>query len=384
MGILLATQSPAPTFSEVAMSVTAALIVANEERTLGRCLDSIKDSVDEIVVVDTGSRDHTKDIARQYTKRVYDFVWRRDFAAAREFSFDHSPTDWVFWVDADDVVENAHRIRDELEDVRHGVKGFHWKYIYARDECGNTTCELWRERCVRNDHTFHWVGRVHEVLVPSQPARLERSHHVLVVHRPDPTRRRHPWRNLNLLREEIAHHLDPPPRLLLYLGYEYRDLGHWGQARYYLERYVHWSTWDEEKYLAEIEIAKIYRREGEYRAAVETGLRALKILPQWPHAYFSLGETYYFLQDWPKVIEWIELGRRLPIPETLCILNPMDLRYYWIIFYAIALYHVGRIEDAVEWTEAALKICPGADWHVENDRFFREILSSRDRGRDAS
>ena len=366
------------------MSVTAALIVANEERTLGRCLESIKDRVDEIVVVDTGSRDRTKDIAREYTDRVYDFVWRRYFAAAREFSFDRSPTDWVFWVDADDVVVDAQLIRDQLEDVPHGVKGFYWKYLYSHDECGNTTCELWRERCVRNDHTFKWVGRVHEVLVPAHPARLERSHEVLIVHRPDPARRRHSRRNLDLLREEIAHHLDPPARLLLYLGYEYRDLGDLERARYYLESYVRRSTWDEEKYLAEVELARLHRHDADYHAAIESALQALKILPNWPHAYFSLGESYYCLQDWPKVVEWIELGRRLPIPETICITNPMDVRYRWIIHYANALYHVGRVKDALKWTEAALEICPGATWHIENDRFFREALRSSELDRDSA
>src|SRR5215467_13751480 len=93
------------------MRVSACLIVKNEENTLGCCLDSIRDHVDEIVVVDTGSRDRTREVARRYTSRLFEFAWRCDFAAARQFSFDRASGDWVFWVDADDVVHNAAGIR---------------------------------------------------------------------------------------------------------------------------------------------------------------------------------------------------------------------------------------------------------------------------------
>ena len=65
------------------------MIVKNEEKTLGRCLDSVKDIVDEIIIVDTGSDDNTKKIASQYTKRIYDFKWNDDFAAARNYSFNN-------------------------------------------------------------------------------------------------------------------------------------------------------------------------------------------------------------------------------------------------------------------------------------------------------
>ena len=63
------------------------MIVKNEEKVLARCLDSIRGFVDEIIIVDTGSDDDTKRIARKYTDKVYDFEWIDDFAAARNYSF---------------------------------------------------------------------------------------------------------------------------------------------------------------------------------------------------------------------------------------------------------------------------------------------------------
>jgi glycosyltransferase involved in cell wall biosynthesis len=72
------------------------------------------DAVNEIVVVDTGFDDGTKRVAQQYTAKIYDLVWRDDFGAARQFAFDRATSDWVIWVDADDVVRHADRIKPLL------------------------------------------------------------------------------------------------------------------------------------------------------------------------------------------------------------------------------------------------------------------------------
>ena len=68
-------------------TVSLCMIVRNEEDVLGRCLESVKDIVDEIIIVDTGSTDRTKEIAGRFTNTVYDFPWIDDFSAARNFSF---------------------------------------------------------------------------------------------------------------------------------------------------------------------------------------------------------------------------------------------------------------------------------------------------------
>lgn len=67
-------------------TISLCMIVRDEEAVLERCLSSIADLVEEIIIVDTGSQDGTKKIAAQYTDAIYDFVWIDDFAAARNFS----------------------------------------------------------------------------------------------------------------------------------------------------------------------------------------------------------------------------------------------------------------------------------------------------------
>ncbi len=90
-------------------SVSLTMIVRDEETNLPHCLESVRGVFDEIVVVDTGSVDRTREIARGFGAKVFEFAWIDDFAAARNFALENATGDYVFWLDADDVVEPAQR-----------------------------------------------------------------------------------------------------------------------------------------------------------------------------------------------------------------------------------------------------------------------------------
>ena len=91
------------------VSISLCMIVRNEEKVLGRCLACVQGFADEIIIVDTGSTDRTKEIAFSFTDKVYDFKWKDDYAAARNFAFSKGPGDYLFWLDADDVVRQEER-----------------------------------------------------------------------------------------------------------------------------------------------------------------------------------------------------------------------------------------------------------------------------------
>jgi glycosyltransferase involved in cell wall biosynthesis len=361
------------------MTVSVAMIVRNEERTLGRCLESLYGYVDEIVVVDTGSDDATKEIAARYTEKIHEIAWCDDFATARQFAFDQATGDWVMWVDADDVVVHADRIRPLVEHVPAAIGGFYWRYVIDWDAMGSPRCVYWRERCVRNDNSFRWAGRVHEVLTSSAAHTLVQSADVVVEHHPvagaTPEKQ---GRNLRILEAEYAESGGfPEPRLLFYLGREYADAGNYPRAIEVLEHYLRLAIWDDERYLAQIRVADLQRGQGNYAHALDADLRALKICPRWPDAYFGLAETYYFLEDWPKVIHWTEIGRSMPLPDTMLFTNPLDYRYNWMIYYTNALHHVGQTEQALLWTRQALEISPDDVWHRHNFDFFTRTLQMR-------
>jgi len=85
-------------------TVSLCMIVKNEEEHLARCLRSVKPVVDEMIVVDTGSTDRTKELARGFGAKVYDYEWTDNFAEARNFSISKASGTWVFHLDADEVI----------------------------------------------------------------------------------------------------------------------------------------------------------------------------------------------------------------------------------------------------------------------------------------
>ena len=96
------------------ITVSLCMIVKNEERILRRCLDSIVDLVDEVVIVDTGSEDATKQIAEEYGAAIYDFKWIDDFSAARNYAFSKATKEYIYSADADEVLDEENRNRFRL------------------------------------------------------------------------------------------------------------------------------------------------------------------------------------------------------------------------------------------------------------------------------
>ena len=88
-------------------TVTLTMIVRNEAVHLGKCLASVKDAVDEIVIVDTGSGDETKIIAGRYTDKIFDYRWDGDFSAARNLAISYSRGQWIFVLDADECLDET-------------------------------------------------------------------------------------------------------------------------------------------------------------------------------------------------------------------------------------------------------------------------------------
>jgi glycosyltransferase involved in cell wall biosynthesis len=330
------------------------------------------------VVVDTGSTDATREIARRHGAVLYDFPWIDDFGAARQFAFDQASGDWVFWVDADDVVLHADRIRDLAALAPEAVIGIHWRYVLSRDAAGEPTFEFWRERLVRNDGSFRWAGRVHEALVAQRPGQQIQSDEVVVEHHPKPEDPSDQiGRNLRILEAEYAEHDgDLEPRKLFYLGREYADHGQNDQAIATLERYVTVATWADEHYIALMRLCALYAAESRYDQAIDANLAALKLKPRWPDAYFGLARAYYFLGDWANVIHWSDLGRQMPPPDTTLFVNPADYRHAWIIYYTNALYRTGDVAGALEWSKRGRELDPDNSWHRSNVQYFGRLLDS--------
>ena len=149
------------------VTISLCMIVKNEEKVLARCLNSIKDLMDEIIIVDTGSTDRTREIAAKYTDKVYDFVWVNDFSAARNFAFSKASCDYIYSADADEVVdeENREKFRS-LKEVLLPEVEIVQMYYANQLSCGtvyNFDKEL-RPKLFKRLRTFCWIEPVHETV----------------------------------------------------------------------------------------------------------------------------------------------------------------------------------------------------------------------------
>ena len=86
-------------------TISLCMIVKNEEKTIGKCLNSIKYKVNEIIIVDTGSTDATIEIAQKYTSNIYSFEWIDDFSATRNQSLSYATSDYILVLDADEYLD---------------------------------------------------------------------------------------------------------------------------------------------------------------------------------------------------------------------------------------------------------------------------------------
>ncbi|HHK5531697.1 TPA: glycosyltransferase [Bacillus mobilis] len=152
------------------VTISLCMIVKNEEKTLNRCLQSVEDIPDEIIIVDTGSIDRTKEIAKKWTPHVYDFEWVYDFAAARNEAFRYATMDYIFWLDADDILTpaDANKLRKLKNVLDPDVDAVSMKYHTMFDSNGNVTSSTRRLRLIKRTKPFCWNGIVHEDLVCSE------------------------------------------------------------------------------------------------------------------------------------------------------------------------------------------------------------------------
>ncbi|WPC41068.1 glycosyltransferase [Clostridium sp. JS66] len=144
--------------------ITLCMIVKNEEINLRKSLKAVYPFIDEIIVVDTGSTDKTKDIAKGFTDKVYDFEWCNDFAKARNFAISKASNDWILVLDADEVIVEfySNSILKFIEDKNNSKVVGRIKIINFLDCSSKNKTQTERLSRLFNKNYFHYEGIVHE------------------------------------------------------------------------------------------------------------------------------------------------------------------------------------------------------------------------------
>ncbi len=356
-------------------TISLAMIVKDEEDVLARCLDSIKDYVDEIVIVDTGSKDKSIEIAKSYTKNFYTFKWIDDFAAARNFSFSKCTKDFILWMDADDIIlpEDAQKMKNlDLFDKEIVI----FDYIYSHDEYGNSESTVPRERLLRRSLDLKWINEIHEVIPLSRPYFISdiKTHH----YRKSGTSER----NLAILERIVKKDKKNDPRNEYYLAKEYYHSNKIESSIKCFKKYLkNKDGWWENRYEAMCYLAKCYLSKNMITEFKKWIFEGLKLEERTAEPYFLMGDYYFNHQEWEKAIHWYKICLAIERPkELLASFSPEYITWKPHLQLCAAYNTVGNTEKAAYHNEQVLKYRPGDQRALNNKLIFDSIESPKTNG----
>ncbi len=173
-------------------TIALACILKDEVKNLPQLMDSIKDCFDEIHFTDTGSTDGSIELIQSWVTEpnpanskvfLHHFKWVEDFSAARNASFEPAKTDYVMWLDLDDVLSSAENFISWRDSVMQNADFWLATYHYASDKAGNPTCSFARERVVKTSLGIKWKFFVHEGMAPTGQVNTQYAMGWNVVHK---------------------------------------------------------------------------------------------------------------------------------------------------------------------------------------------------------
>lgn len=360
------------------MLLSAVLIVRDEEAVLGECLASIRPVVDEIVVVDTGSVDRSREIAEEHGARLIVHPWQDDFAEARNVGLDAAQGDWILYIDADERL--APTARSDVETLLTDAPEVAFRLLLRPDSVSSPYLEY---RLWRNDPRIRFVGRIHEKVTPA----IQRVSFVdrrpigvcdlLLTHvgyEGDQTRKHR--RNLPLLRAQLE---DEPDNLFNrhHLARVLRGLGEDDEAEAVLADAVELARrrpHDPTGVLAFTDLVRLRRDRDE--DVGELLAEARRLYPS-NKLLWWLEATSLLAAD--RHLEALELLDRLLAVDlgSLAVDGPAyDERIFGEYAHearGVALFRLGRYDEAAEAFTAAAQLDP------ENVRYRAKATAARSR-----
>lgn len=287
------------------VSISLCMIVKNEEEMLGRPLKSASSFVDEIIIVDTGSTDKTKEIAKEFNAKIYDFKWINDFSAARNFAFSKATKDYVFWLDADDYIdeENVSKINELKSYLPKDVDSFTMNYSLSRDDNGNTTFSLRRNRLVKRKNNFKWIGRIHEYLAvygKQLNTDITINHGKIKAHTD---------RNLKIFREMQKNNEEFSTRDLFYFANELYYNGLYNEAIIKYEEFLDLKEgWIEDRKTATMNLINCYSYENQNEKKINRILKSFEYDVPRADICCALAETFMEKREFHQAIFWYKIA----------------------------------------------------------------------------
>jgi len=390
--------------------LSLAIIARDREIEIERGLASVSPHVDEIVVVDTGSRDKTVEVARKFGAKILFYTpetnpegffldapetferhnlpgpWSGkmalgNFSIPRNMSFEACTGDYIMWIDTDDVVVGAENIRKIVnimatEDIKIGM----FRYDYDHDAEGNVVITQVRERIIKNKSGISWINPIHEHLsgfrkgmlfedvyvkhdrkvVAVSKERVDIGNGVMarVVHA-DPNIC---YRNV----KTMLHHMDEmekcdkPVQAKFYylLGSEMRNIDE-KKAEKIMDAFIEKGDHPEDVSHAHMQIAHLYEVKGKWDIALDRYKKSLAVFNRNPAALLGIARCLFAQGDAAGCIKATETGFKIYDSGTVhSFLQPMERKYRALGPYAAALTEVGQWKKALEVCDEGLALVP--------------------------
>ncbi|PHD68085.1 tetratricopeptide repeat-containing glycosyltransferase [Bacillus toyonensis] len=335
------------------ITISLCMIVKNEEENLERCLASVKDIPDEIIIIDTGSQDQTKKVAEKYTSYIYDFQWNYNFAEARNKSFSYATMEYILWLDADDIIlpedkKKFLQLKQSSSSLNDCIMmGYHLGF----DENNNIVTTLQRKRLVRRESSFQWIGVVHEDLHTSSEISYMNSDISIFHNRSlkEYQKRSKTNRNIKIYEKLLAQGNTMSAHDIYHYAQELKNHEQYEKAIQYYQNFLeipHITI--ATKLSTYYHLTFCYRALELFEEELDYTLKAFKDeIPQ-PCFCCQLGDWFVKNNQFAQAIYWYDLALTIPNPVNEIDYKPfrtwyphekLAFCYYQIKNYQKSLYH---------------------------------------------
>lgn len=347
------------------ITISVCMIVKDEEPVIRRCLSCVKCFADEIIVIDTGSQDQTAAISREMGALVDTFAWNDDFAAARNSSFSRATKDYIFWLDADDVIDevNQRKLCELKQHLDPSVDVVMMRYAMAHAK-GVTPIVFERERLLKRSCGFHWQGRIHETIATKGTilhSDITICHQKEVVNDPD--------RNLRIF--QIMRQNDEPfsPRDWFYYARELNDHGQRDAAIQAYETFLSQEGWVEDQLQACYDLGVCHLRNNDREQALQAYLRSFSYEVPTSRICNAIGFWFLDVQRYAQAAYWFDQALRSTHRGGFE--NEDEHLFLPMLELAICYYYLKENELARAWFEAAKAQHPSHSLIIKNEPYFK-------------
>jgi glycosyltransferase involved in cell wall biosynthesis len=349
------------------------MIVKNEEDTIERCLNSVKDIVDEFVIVDTGSTDKTLEKLKKYNIEPYNFNWIDDFSKARNYSFSKASKEYILWLDAGDAVpkEDLCKLKILKNELNSNVDSVTMDYVVEFDENNDTVNYLKVNRLIKREKAFEWVGRVHESLIVwgniiNEDIKIHHLKHKNVTDR-----------NLKIYENMIKENIKFTAREKFYYANELFENNKCNEAiKMYLEFIECNEGWIEHVKNACASLADCYKKKNDRENELKYIFKAFEYDAPRPDFCCRLGDKFLEDNNIKSAIFWYKLAvQTKPKEDTTVLVN--HSMYTWVPYLKLSICYakLDRYDIAMEYNEIAAQYNPNNMQILNNREYLRSKLN---------